>query len=203
MCDPAIMGGIGLVGNIAGAFGAYGASRAQAQLQRQLGQAQKNAYDAAASVSEMNADMTFKAAEVAVDQGSFALDRLKQKGQSVMSSQRAAMGASGIATTDGTPALILSDTAANLAQDVEAMRLNNRRTKWGYDVQATNYRNQAAQQRYAGAAALAGADYQAAATEQAATTSLLSSIQASAFKAGDMMGAFGATKTSKKKGGRD
>lgn len=194
MCDANIMGGVGAVGSIAGALGGYNASRAQAQLYRQLGEAQRRAYDAAAEISDQNALITGKAAEIEASRGAASLSTLRSRGNQTISAQRAAMGASGLATTSGTPALILEDTAASLALDVEAHRLNNRRTKWGYDVQATNYRNQARQQRYAGKMAEAGGNYQGAITEQAATTSLLSGVTASLFKWGEGIGAFGKAK---------
>ena len=194
MCDATIMGGVGAIGSIAGAFGSYGASNAQAQMMRQLGAAQRQAYDAAADITEQNVLITGKAAEIEASRGANSLSILRSRGRSTISSQRAAMGASGLATTSGTPALVLEDTAASLALDVEAHRLNNRRTKWGYDVQATNYRNQARQQRHAGKLAEIGANYQADVTQQAATTSLLSGITSSLFKYGDGIGAFGKAK---------
>lgn len=188
MCSPEGLGAAGAIGSIAGAFGANSAANAQAQMLRQLGEAQQKAYNAAADVDDMNAAITRQQAGVTVEQGNFALRLLKSKGSQVMSSQRAAMGAAGLATTSGTPALILSDTAAQLAMDVEAMRLNNRRSKWAFDVQATNYRNAATQKRYAGRAAAIGANYQADVTQQAAQTSLLTGITSSLFKYGDGMG---------------
>lgn len=198
MCDANIMAGTSAIGSIGGAIGGYSASRAQAQLYRQLGEAQKRAYDAAAEISDQNALITGKASEIEVSRGAASLSTLRSRGNQTISAQRAAMGASGLATTSGTPALILEDTAASLALDVEAHRLNNRRTKWGYDVQATNYRNQARQQRYAGKMAEVGGNYQAAVTEQAATTSLLSGVTASLFKYGEGIGAFGKSKPSRK-----
>lgn len=198
MCDANIMGGVGAIGSIAGAFGSYNASNAQAQMMRQLGAAQRQAYDAAADITEQNVLITGKAAEIEASRGAASLSILRSRGRSTISSQRAAMGASGLATTSGTPALILEDTAASLALDVEAHRLNNRRTKWGYDVQATNYRNQARQQRYAGQMAEIGANYQADVTQQAATTSLLSGVTASLFKYGDGIGAWSKTSSAPK-----
>ena len=191
MCSPEGLGAAGAIGSIAGAFGANSAARAQAQMMRQLGQAQQAAYNAAAEIDDMNAGITFQQAGVAVEQGNFNLRLLKSKGAQVQGAQKAAVGAAGLATTSGTPALILSDTAAQLAMDVEAMRLNNRRAKWAFDVQATNYRNSAEQKRYAGKAAAAGSNYQAAVTEQAAQTSLLSGITSSLFRYGDSIGLMG------------
>lgn len=198
MCDANIMAGASAIGSIGGAIGGYSASQAQAQLYRQLGAAQRRAYDAAAEISEQNALITGKAAEIEASRGAASLSTLRSRGRQTTSAQRAAMGASGLATTSGTPALILEDTAASLALDVEAHRLNNRRTKWGYDVQATNYRNQANQQRYAGKMAEVGGNYQADVTQQAATTSLLSGVTASLFKYGEGIGAFGKSKPSRK-----
>lgn len=188
MCSPEGLGAAGAVGSIAGAFGGYQANQAQAQMMRQLGRAQQQAYDAAADIDDINAGITLQQQRVAVEQGNFNLRSLKSKGAQVISTQRAVMGASGLATTSGTPALILTDTAAQLALDTEAMRLNNRRAKWGFDVQATNYRNASAQKRHAGRAAAAGANYQADVTQQAAQTSLLTGITSSLFKYGDNLG---------------
>ena len=184
------MGVVGLIGNIAGVIGGHNAAQAQAQLQRQLGAAQKQAYDAQAEVSDQNAAITEQAAEVEAGRGSESLRSLRSQGGAIIGSQRAAMGAAGLATTSGTPALVLEDASAALALDVEALRMNNRRTKWGHDVQATNYRNQARMQRHAGKVAEAGGAFQADATSQAATTGLLTGITGSVFKFGEGIGAF-------------
>lgn len=197
MCDANAMAGVGAVQSIAGAFGAYGASSAQAQLYRALGRAQKQAYDAAAEISDQNALLSLRAGDIETEKGATNLSVLRNRGRQVISSQRAAAGAAGLATTSGTPALILQDTAAQLAVDVEALRLNNRRSKWGYDVQAMNYRNQARQQRHAGAAAEAGMNYQAAVSQQTAQTSLLSGISSALFKYGDATGLWAPKKKEK------
>ena len=203
MCSPDSMNAMGMIGSIAGQYGAYSAAQSQSQLMRQLGQAQQAAYNASATIDDQNAAITLQQAGVAVEQGSYALQALKAKGREMMGTQRAVMGASGLATTSGTPALILSDTATQLALDVEAMRLNNRRTKWGFDVQATNYRNKATQARYAGAASLAGMNFAADVNSQAATTSLLSGITSSLIKYSDGMGMYRPTiKTGKTGGGK-
>lgn len=145
VCDANAMGGMGALGAIGGSIGSFMASRAQAQMYRALGKAQRQAAEAAASISEQNAAITEQASEVEADRGAVALSTLKSKGRQAIASQRAAIGASGLASTSGTPALILEDTAVQLATDVDALRLNNRRSQWGYDVQALNYRNQANQ----------------------------------------------------------
>ena len=182
MCSPETVNVIGAVGSVAGSYGQYSAAQAQAQLNRQMAEAQAQAYEAEAAISDINADISLQQGGVAVSRGADALRRLKQTGAAYIGSAKAVASANGLATTEGSAADVIEDTAAQLALDVEALRLNTKREKWGYDVQSINYRNMAAMQRVAGENTRRGGAYAADVASRAARTSLLAGITAAGVK---------------------
>lgn len=141
------MAAVGALTSLAGTIGQYSAAQAKARAQIQLGEAQASAYEAAARISDQNAAISKRQAENTVDRGALALQQLKQRARSVYASQRAGFSANGLATTDGSPDAVLEDTEFQYLMDADALRSNIQWEKWGYDVQGTNYRNQAAMQR--------------------------------------------------------
>jgi hypothetical protein len=162
--------------SFAGVVSQYSAGQAKAAAQRQLASAQANAYEAAARISDQNAAISGRQAENTVDRGALALQALKQKARAVYAAQRAGYSANGLATTEGSPADVLDDTELQYLMDADALRSNIQWEKWGFDVQGTNYRNQAAMHRGAAANAIWSGEVGAAFSEYEARQSLFSGI---------------------------
>lgn len=121
----------------------YGSAIAQ-------GKAQQNMYNYQAQMDEINAKIAERQAERAVDNGANEQAKLREKYAQLRGSQRAAIGASGVAADSGSGNAVLMDTESSLAMDAETLRSNTQDEKWGHDIQAYNSRESAKMNRYAG-----------------------------------------------------
>lgn len=72
--------------------------------------------------------------------------RLRARGAQFAGRQNAMLAASGL-TTGGSAADIAADTAMGIELDANALRYSTAKEKWGFDVQATDFMNQASQSR--------------------------------------------------------
>lgn len=194
MClDAAAMQGIGLLTNVVSTYGNYQNQMQQAAYARQIADAQASAYLQQADIAKQNASIENKKAEIDQDAGADRVAELRRRALSTLGAQRATMGALGLATTDGSPEKILSDTEYLAQLDIEAMRYNNRKVKWGHDVNRVNYLNEAIMNESAAANAKWSGDAQAAFMEQGARSTLLTGIAKSGVDYMDKTG--GAVKT--------
>lgn len=99
-------------------------------------------YEAAiASNNAKIAEMQGQQAEVVGAQMEMAQ---RMKTALTVGSARASLAANGVDLTYGTAANVLATTAYNGERDVMTIRDNTARAKWGYDVQAQNYKSEAA-----------------------------------------------------------
>lgn len=119
-----------------------------------------------AGILEQNAGFSEQQAKDSIAIGEDQASRHKAAVRGLIGSQRVAAAASGIAIDSGS-ALDLQEEAAGLGElDLLTIRQNAKREAWGYKVQASNYRGQAAMAR-------AGAKGQAASIRNEGYTTLL------------------------------
>ena len=105
------------------------------------GQAQARAYEAEAKMAEYNARMAERQGVEALKE-----ERFRQQARQFQSSQRTTAAASGTQVS-GSALSVLADTAMGIEQDADTIRFNTLKDKWGFDVQRTNFTNQASAAR--------------------------------------------------------
>lgn len=197
MClDPVSMAVISLVSTGIGAMSQYSSQMAQASYQRQLAERQAQAYQQQAEIANSNAAIENNKAEIAQDKGASDIAATKRKALQLSASQRATMGALGFTTTDGSPEKILDDTEFNLNLDMEALRFNNKMTKWGYDVNRVNFLNEALSDKSSADMARWQGETTASQLEFGAKTTLLTTMLGAGV---DAVGKFGGSTSTKSK----
>lgn len=97
-----------------------------------------------------NATLAEEQGKDAIKRGDVAAKDYNKKIKGVIGSQRAAMAAQGVDISDGSALEIQEDTAAIGAQDMLTIKNNAWREAWGYKVNVSNLKGQAA---FAGIAA--------------------------------------------------
>lgn len=120
------------------------------------GIAANSAAKAQARVSEANARIAENQAHDAVLRGGQEETKLRRDLSRQQGQQRAMLAAAGIDTDTGSSADIRTSSLREGEEDAAAIRMNAARERWGYQVQATNYRNEASAARAQGRNALFG-----------------------------------------------
>jgi hypothetical protein len=144
MGDTAVMG-LTLGSAAAGALGKY----------RQAGAVTAQG-DAAAAVALQNAGLAAQQAQDATVRGAQAENLSRLGTRQMIGAQRAGMAAQGIDIASGTALDVQASTAYVGELDALTVRNNAAREAWGYQVEAGNYRTQAAQAQAAARATAAG-----------------------------------------------
>lgn len=158
MCDVGmVVQGVGAGWSALGAYGAAKATRSSLNHQ--------------AKVSEFNARLSERQAQIAMDQGQAQEDQLRREGAVARGAAQQTFGASGVAVGYGTPQDVDNTIETFTDLDVAQTRLNATREAFGYRLQGINQTAEAG-------AARAGAIGSSPGT--AAFTSLLSSASAMA-----------------------
>ena len=106
------------------------------------GDRQAKMYGAQAQAAENNAKIAQRQAAESVSRGAREIQRFRRDAGQFQASQESALAASGV-TLSGSALNIMQDTAMGIEQDVETMRYNTLREKWGFDVQSVNFENEA------------------------------------------------------------
>lgn len=137
MCEPAT---IGLIASMA--LTAYaGAENAEAQA---------DAANYSARVSEKNAKLDDFRAEQAGRIGAVNEERHRQKVRGLVGTQRANAAANGIDLGSGTVEAMLDETVTMGEADALTIRFNAMNEAWGHRVSASNKRNDARMTRFGG-----------------------------------------------------
>lgn len=110
------------------------------------GRAQAQAYEAEARMAEYNTKLAERQGVEALKAGAREEERFRQQARQFQSSQRTTMAASGVQAS-GSALSVLADTAMGIEQDADTIRFNTLKDKWGFDVQRTNFLNQASAAR--------------------------------------------------------
>lgn len=110
-----------------------------------IGQAQQARY--AASVEDQNAHLANQQAQDSILNTNLEAQRRRREQAQTAGEQQAAMAANGVDTNFGSAVDLQKDTAAIGAEDVgQIYKAGDQRTK-GYEINAYNYRSQAASDR--------------------------------------------------------
>ena len=110
------------------------------------GNAQAAAYEAQAKVAQQNARLAELQGVEELKKGAREEERFRQQARQFQSSQRTALAASG-AQVSGSALSVLADTAMGIEDDATTIRFNTLQSKYGRDVEALNFRNQASAAR--------------------------------------------------------
>jgi hypothetical protein len=121
-----------------------GASAAGAQ---QAAEAQKTTLLYDSQVASNNAQLAEWQAQDALYQGGVQEQAIKMQATALKSTQRTAMAANGIDTTEGSANNVLTSTDYLSAVDVNTARDNALKAAWGYRTQGTGYKDAAANAR--------------------------------------------------------
>lgn len=108
--------------------------------------AQAQAYEAEAKMAEHNARLAERQGVEALKTGAREEDRFRQQARQFQSAQKTTAAASG-AQLSGSLLNVLADTSQGIEQDADALRFETLKGKWGHDVQAVNFGNQASSAR--------------------------------------------------------
>lgn len=112
--------------------------------------AQKAQGEYNAQVAENNATLSRQRADDANAMGTRDMERQAWRTRAIMGQQRAAIAASGLDPTMGTPAEILGESALFGEIDQQNIRLNAARQAWGFRADASNFDNDAMLSRWSG-----------------------------------------------------
>lgn len=131
MCNPAAIMAMQAAGAATSAIGAYGSAKSQ-----------KSALGFQAQMADMNAQLAERRAQISLEQGAFEAQGIERSGARQKGTQRAEMGASGIALGSTTAQAIVTGTDLVTAEDAQQARINAVRAAWGQRTEATNLRNE-------------------------------------------------------------
>lgn len=94
-------------------------------------------------MAEANAKVAEQQGLAALRKGSQESERIARQARRIQGAQRAAYGAAGVDPNTGSPLDIQADTMYQAEADKALVRYNAELQKWGFDVEAANYRAQA------------------------------------------------------------
>ena len=114
------------------------------------------AAQAAANVSKQNATLAEQKGVKALERGAEQSRYIRGEARRMQGQQRSALAAGGVDVNSGSALDVQADTAQRAAEDIAATRYNAQLEQWGFDVEATNYRTQAAQYEATATNALIG-----------------------------------------------
>lgn len=180
----------------ASAAGAYGAAKSQ-----------KSALGFQAQMADVNAQLAERRAQIALEQGAFEAQGIERQGARIKGSQRAEMGASGIALDSGTAQAIVVGTDMVTAEDAQQARINAVRAAWGQRTEATNMANEARAARATAKGISPGTSAAisllGSATDMAKSYYSMREVTGSAAKTGGATGAMKSRPRSGFRGGQD
>ena len=128
MCLPPM---IAVAGGLIGAAGSV-----------MQGNAQAKAYEAEAKVARQNARLAELQGVEELKKGAREESKFREQARQFQSSQRTAMASSGTQMS-GSALSVLADTAQGIEDDATTLRYNTLQGKYGHDMNALNFRNQA------------------------------------------------------------
>lgn len=158
------------------AFGAMNSaqgSKQQAQVAQNTARQEQAVQNYQAKVSDNNAQIAEWQAQDAIRQGHLEEQNLRLDSRMLRSAQRTKMAANGIMLDSDTAIDVLTSTDYLTERDASVIKDNARRNAWGYQLQKTNYQDQAEAQRYG--ADMSGHNAASISPSRAMTTSLLGS----------------------------
>lgn len=120
------------------------------------GRAQQQAANAQATAAETNARIAEQSATDAVKRGGAEELRMRRRLRGLIGSQNTAAAASGISLDSGSLTDVRLSSMDEAERDIAINEQNTQRERWGYQMEATNYRNAASAARASGKNAFTG-----------------------------------------------
>lgn len=114
------------------------------------GYTQQQAANAQAAAAEQNARIASQQAHDAVTRGGIQEGKMRRDLRKLLGKQAANAGASGVTLNSGSITDARLSSIDAMERDIDVNEMNAQRERWGYDVQAVNYMNQASAARAAG-----------------------------------------------------
>ena len=178
-----VMGIISLAAGLAG-------SMQSANAQRQAGEAQQEAANAEARAYDFNADISDSNARQTREKAAYEEGIQREEASKLLSEQRVRYAKSGVNIAEGSPLLVMADSAAKAEKDALAIR-------WGGNVAATGQENQSTLLRYYGQNARRTGQLQGKTANTMANATLLQGIgnAGMAYGQAKYKGAYGRTVT--------
>lgn len=118
------------------------------------GYTQKQYADAQAAAAEQNARIATQQGHDAVTIGGVREGGMRRQLRQLIGKQMATAAASGVNVNSGSVTDARLSSIDAMERDIDINEMNAQRAKWGYDVQAVNYMNQASAARAAGSNAM-------------------------------------------------
>jgi hypothetical protein len=112
------------------------------------GQAQAQAAAAEARVAQQNARLAELQGIEELKKGAREEQKFRREARQFQGSQRSALAASGTQMS-GSALSVLADTAQGIEEDAATLRFNTLQAKYGHDINALNFKNQASAARAA------------------------------------------------------
>jgi len=131
LCNPTAIMAMQATGAATSAIGAYGSAKSQ-----------KSALGFQAQMADMNAQLAERRAQISLEQGAYQAQEIERGGARQKGTQRAEMGASGVALGSTTAQAIVNGTDLVTAEDARQARVNAVREAFGHRTDATNKRNE-------------------------------------------------------------
>jgi hypothetical protein len=157
-----VIGIISLVAGLAGSVASANAQSQAADAEKKAGLAEQRANEFNASLREKDAEQTRQAAM-------WEESKSRDESRALISKQRAMYARSGVALDEGSPLLIMADTAAQAEKDALAIR-------WQGDTAYAAGMNEAELMRLYGRNAAEGAGFRSKSMKTAATATVLSGL---------------------------
>lgn len=118
------------------------------------GYAAKQAANAQAAAAEQNANIARQQAHDAVTIGGVREGQMRRSLRQLIGRQMAAAGASGVSVNSGSITDARLSSIDAMERDIDVNEMNAQRARWGHEVEAINYLNQASAARAAGSNAM-------------------------------------------------
>ncbi len=175
----AVAGGIGIGASLLGGLVGAGGAAEQSQ-------AQQGMYNYQAGVATINAQISKQNQEYAVQQGEQESQEAGMQGAQQMGKIKVAQASSGLDINSGSAKNVQNSQALVTGLNLDQIRSNAAKTAYDYDVQATQYTNQATLYKMGSADAAAAEPYNVASSILGSAASV-----SSKWLGGQSVGMFG------------
>lgn len=128
------------------------------------GYTQKQAADAQAQAMEINAKIADQQAHDAVVRGGLEEQKMRRQLRLMLGQQTANVGASGVLADNGSALDARLSSVDAMERDIDINEANAQRERWGHQVEAVNYRNQASAAKASGRNAMTAGIFGAGST---------------------------------------
>lgn len=138
----------GVAGTVLQAQGARQQAESQARMYENQAEAQARSYEYQAKMHDQNSRLNEAQGRDAVERGGETERSFRAQARRYLAGQKAAMGASGIDLSSGSPLTVLNATSEGVEVDAATIRYNSQMERWSALVGAAESRSQGKLARY-------------------------------------------------------